>query len=76
MFLVLFYSILVKIMDFKVEYVPSFSKNISKPRYIPLYGNSFKEKSDGVQTSDAFWRSARVLVSDLSFKWFSPMFLQ
>jgi len=32
-------------------------------------------KSDGVQTSDAFWRSARVLVSELSFKWYSFMFL-
>ena len=31
--------------------------------------------SDGVQTSDAFWRSARVLVSELSFKWYRFMFL-
>ena len=27
-------------------------------------------KYDGVQTSDAFWRSARVLVSEMSFKWY------
>ena len=27
----------------------------------------YKNKSDRVQTSDAFWRSARVLVSELSF---------
>ena len=32
-------------------------------------------KSDGVQTSNAFWRSACVLVSELSFKWHSFMFL-
>ena len=32
-------------------------------------------KSDRVQTSDAFWRSASVLVSELSFKWLSLMFL-
>ena len=31
--------------------------------------------TDGIQTSDAFWRSARVLVSELSFKWYSFMFL-
>ena len=31
-----------------------------------LFGN----KSDGVQASDAFWRSARVLVTKLSFKSF------
>ena len=31
--------------------------------------------SDQVQTSYAFWRSARVLVSELSFKWYSFMFL-
>ena len=28
-----------------------------------------------VQTTDAFWRSASVLVSELSFKWHSFMFL-
>ena len=32
-------------------------------------------KSDLVQTSDAFWQSACVLVSELSFKWYSFMFL-
>ena len=34
----------------------------------------FGHKSDEVQTSDAFWRSARVLVSELFFKWHSFMF--
>ena len=34
-----------------------------------------KNKSEGVQTSDAFWRSARVLVSELSFKWYNFIFL-
>ena len=33
-----------------------------------------KNKSDRVQTSDSFWRSARVLVYELSFKWHSFMF--
>ena len=37
--------------------------------------DSPKNKSDGGWTSDAFWRSARVLVSELSFKWYSFMFL-
>ena len=31
-------------------------------------------KSKRFQTTDAFWRSARVLVSELSFKWLSFMF--
>ena len=34
-----------------------------------------ENKSDGGQTSDAFWRTARVLVSELSLKWYSFMFL-
>ena len=34
----------------------------------------FGHKSDEVQTSDAFWRSARVLVSELFLKWHSFMF--
>ena len=34
-----------------------------------------KNKSDLVQTSDAFWQSAHVFVSVSSFKWHSFMFL-
>ena len=34
-----------------------------------------RNKSDGVQTSDAFWRSARVHVFELSLKWYGFMFL-
>ena len=33
----------------------------------PLKNTCFLNKSDGVKTSDAFWRSARVLVSELCF---------
>ena len=33
-----------------------------------------ENKSDGVQTSDAFWRSAHVATSKLSFKWYRLMF--
>ena len=33
-----------------------------------------RNKSDRVQKTDAFWRSARVTVSELSFKWHSFMF--
>ena len=39
-------------------------------------GKLFNNKSDRVQTSDAFWRSASVLVPELSFKWHSFMFLK
>ena len=36
--------------------------------------NESINKSNRVRTTDAFWRSARVLVSELSFKWHSFMF--
>ena len=45
---------------------------------ILFWGHIFKfkeNKLNRVQTTDAFWRSASVLVSELSFKWHSLMFL-
>ena len=35
----------------------------------------FCNKSDRVQTSDALWRSGRLIVPELSFIWRSSMFL-
>ena len=35
-----------------------------------------ENKLNRVQTTDAFWRSAGVLVSELTFKWHSLMFLK
>ena len=37
-------------------------------------GKRYYNKSDRVMTSDAFWRSARVLFSEWSIKWHSVMF--